>query len=380
MNWKQTTGELLRVRLSGRQIVTAPEPPTLEVFVEDITEQHRLEVQLRQAQKMEGIGRLAGGIAHDFNNMLTTIVGYSDMILEQIGSDKPISPDILEIRRAADRAASLTRQLLAFSRQQVLRIGAVDLNVIVNDMRPMLQRLIGEDVSIEMALASQVRPIKADRVQLEQVLMNIAVNARDAMPRGGRFIIGTSSAAAREVTSLTGLPVPSGRYVALSMSDDGEGMDARTRERIFEPFFTTKEMGKGTGLGLATVYGIVKQLDGYIWVTSELGVGTTFTLYFPECEGVVQSADTSRPSSPEVAVATARHRVMVVEDEAGLRKLIVRTLSRHGYQVVEASSGAEGLATATQLIDDGLRLVISDVVMPAMSGPEMIRQLRAFRP
>jgi PAS domain S-box-containing protein len=379
MTWRQKTGESVRVRLSGRLVDTAAGQPILEVIVEDITERHRLESQLRQTQKMEGIGRLAGGIAHDFNNMLTIIMGYSDMIVEQIGTDKPISGDLREIRHAADRAAGLTRQLLAFSRQQVLRMGAVNVNDVVRDMRAMLQRLIAEDITIELTLADKLPSILADRVQLEQVLMNLAANARDAMPRGGRLTIGTFSSQARDVVTLARVAVPPGQYVTLTLSDSGEGMDARTRERIFEPFFTTKELGKGTGLGLATVYGIVKQLGGYICVSSELTFGTTFTLFFPESEVGSQPANLSTPPSDDVAVATSRAVVLVVEDEVGLRKLVARTLARHGYRVLEAGTGHEGLAVVAQA-GDGVQLVISDVVMPTMSGPEMVVQLRKTRP
>jgi two-component system cell cycle sensor histidine kinase/response regulator CckA len=328
---------------------------------------------------MEGIGRLAGGIAHDFNNMLTTIMGYSDMIVEQIGTDKPISADLLEIRHAADRAAGLTRQLLAFSRQQVLRIGAVNINAVVHDMRALLQRVIGEDITITLALTRELGPILADRVQLEQVLMNLASNARDAMPRGGRLTIGTSVSEARDVTALTGAPVPPSRYITLTLRDSGEGMDARTRERIFEPFFTTKELGKGTGLGLATVYGIVRQLDGHIGVTSEIAAGTTFTLFFPEAAAGTAVSSLSLAPQTDVAVATSRDLVLVVEDEPGLRRLLVRTLSRHGYEVLEAGTGKEGLAVVAQA-GDKLRLVVSDVVMPTMNGPEMARRLRETRP
>ena len=381
MTWLQKIGESVRVRLSGRIVEAAAEQPILEVIVEDITENHRLESQLRQAQKMEGIGRLAGGIAHDFNNMLTTIMGYSDMIVEQIGTDKPISGDLQEIRNAADRAAGLTRQLLAFSRQQVLRMGGVNVNDVVRDMRAMLQRLIGEDITIELTLADELHPILADRVQLEQVLLNIAGNARDAMPRGGRLTVGTFSSQAQDVITLTaGLAVvPPGRYVALALTDSGEGMDERTREHIFEPFFTTKELGKGTGLGLATVYGIIKQLGGYIWVSSELAAGTTFTMFFPESDASPQPSKARAVPSGDVAVATARAIVLVVEDELGLRKLVVRTLARHGYRVLEAGTGQEALSVVAQAGDE-LQLIISDVVMPMMSGPEMVDQLRKTRP
>jgi hypothetical protein len=377
--WRRKTGESIRVRLSGRVIEAPGCTPVLEVIVEDATERHRLEQQLRQAQKMEGIGRLAGGIAHDFNNMLTTITGYSQMILEQIGPDKPISGDLIEIRDAANRAADLTRQLLAFSRQQVLRIGNVDVSEVVRNMRPMLQRLIRENITIELDLGRALPPVLADRVQLEQVLLNLAGNAGDAMPTGGRLVIVTAVASAAEAVALTGLPVAPGRYVKLTMQDTGTGMDERTRQRIFEPFFTTKDLGKGTGLGLATVYGIVKQLGGYIWVTSQLGEGTTFTLFFPE--GEAKPDPVVAPPTPSIVAPLSRERevVLVVEDEMALRKLVGRTLTRHGYRVLEAGTAPEGLVLAAQS-KDRIHLVVSDVVMPQMSGPEMVSQLRETVP
>ena len=246
-------------------------------------------------------------------------------------------------------------------------------------MRALLQRVIGEDITITLALTSGLGPILADRVQLEQVLMNLATNARDAMPRGGRLTIGTSFSEARDVTALTGVPIAPSRYITLTLRDSGEGMDARTRERIFEPFFTTKELGKGTGLGLATVYGIVRQLDGHIGVTSEMAAGTTFTLFFPEAAAGAPVSSLSRPPQTDIAIATSRDTVLVVEDEPGLRKLVVRTLSRHGYQVLEAGTGKEALAVVAQAGDE-LRLVVSDVVMPIMNGPEMARRLQETRP
>ncbi len=380
MTWRQKSGEQIRVRLSGLTVETPGVAPILDVIVEDITERHRLAEQLRQAQKMEGIGRLAGGIAHDFNNMLTTIMGYSDMVVEQIGADKPISADLLEIRHAAERAAGLTRQLLAFSRQQVLSIGAVNINAVVEDMRALLKRVIGEDITITLQLTNPLHPIMADRVQLEQVLMNLATNARDAMPRGGRLTIATSTSTAKDVAAMTPMPVkPDCEYIELTFSDTGEGMDARTREHIFEPFFTTKELGKGTGLGLATVYGIVRQLEGHIAVTSELGVGTTFKMFFPQCDADTAVSTLAMEPKSDVAVAHARDTVLVVEDEPGVRKLVVRTLSRHGYKVLEAGTGKDALAVVAQAGDE-LRLLISDVVMPVMNGPEMARRLKETRP
>jgi len=342
-------------------------------------ERARLEVQLRQAQKLEGIGRLAGGIAHDFNNILTTIAGYSEMVLDQIGPDKPISGDLIEIRKATDRAAQLTRQLLAFSRQQVLRVADIDVNEVVWAMRGMLQRLIGEDIVVEIKLTDALPSIRADRIQLEQVLMNVAANARDAMPQGGQFAIESDLATSEDVIALTGLRAAPGRYLRMAMSDTGAGMDERTRQHLFEPFFTTKELGKGTGLGLATVYGIVKQLDGFIWVTSALDRGTTFTLFFPALDSTGKPAPAAVASKLPLPLATEHETVLVVEDEPGVRHLVTRTLGRHGYRVLEASTAAEGLALVAQhgsMID----VVLTDVVMAVMNGPEMVAKIRESSP
>ena len=342
-------------------------------------ERARLEQQLRQAQKLEGIGRLAGGIAHDFNNILTTIAGYSEMILDQIGPDKPISGDLIEIRKATDRAAQLTRQLLAFSRQQVLRVEDIDVNEVVWSMRGMLQRLIGEDIVVEINLTDALQPIRADRIQLEQVLMNVAANARDAMPQGGQLVIQTALGTGDDIVSLTGLRAPPGRYLKLTMTDTGVGMDERTQQHLFEPFFTTKELGKGTGLGLATVYGIVKQLDGFIWVTSALLSGTTFTLFFPVLDSTAKPALAVAPSKQPLTLATQHETVLVVEDEAGVRSLVKRTLGRHGYRVLEAGSAAEGLSLVARHGSE-IDIVLSDVVMAMMNGPEMVMKIRESIP
>ena len=342
-------------------------------------ERARLEEQLRQAQKLEGIGRLAGGIAHDFNNILTTIAGYSEMVLDQIGPDKPISGDLIEIRKATDRAAQLTRQLLAFSRQQVLRVEDIDVNEVVWSMRGMLQRLIGEDIVVEINLTDVLPPIRADRIQLEQVLMNVAANARDAMPQGGQFVIQTSLGTGDDIVSLTGLRAAPGRYVKMTMSDSGVGMDERTQKHLFEPFFTTKELGKGTGLGLATVYGIVKQLDGYIWVTSALQRGSTFSLFFPALEVTTRPLPAAAAAKLSLALATEHETVLVVEDEPGVRHLVTRTLGRHGYRVIEASNAAEGLSLVAAHGSE-IDVVLSDVVMALMNGPEMVEKIRETIP
>jgi two-component system cell cycle sensor histidine kinase/response regulator CckA len=337
-----------------------------------------LEEQLRQAQKMEGIGRLAGGIAHDFNNMLTAIIGYSDMVLDQIGPDKPISHDLEEIRKAANRAAALTSQLLAFSRKQTLRITAVDVNEVILHVRDMLQRLIGEDIHVRIALAPAARPILADRIQLEQVLMNLATNARDAMPRGGTLTIETAVVDASETALAVPEPVIPGSYVRLAITDTGFGMDEATRTRIFEPFFTTKAVGHGTGLGLATVYGVVQQLGGHIAVASEPDRGTRFSLYFREsAEQVATASSPVRRVAP--AVAEGEQVVLLVEDEGGVRQLVSRVLRRHGYTVLEADGPEQAVALLADY-SGPLDLVVTDVVMPTMDGPQLVARLRATRP
>jgi two-component system cell cycle sensor histidine kinase/response regulator CckA len=342
-------------------------------------EREALEEQLRQSQKLEGIGRLAGGIAHDFNNLLTAIIGYTEMVLDQIGPDKPISKDLDEIRRASDRAVALTRQLLAFSRKQTLKVTPVDLNGIIVNMRNMLERLISEDIAIQSQLTQLLPPILADRVQLEQVVMNLIMNAKDAMPRGGVITIDTRVVEAGAVKSAAHEHVAPGRYVALIIADTGQGMDSATQARIFEPFFTTKGAGEGTGLGLATVYGVVQQLGGQIAVSSEMGKGTTFSLYFPEFTQAATQSEVEPRRGISAPLATGREVVLVVEDQRGVRQLVTRILTRHGYAVLEAADAVEAMeiaANAEQVLD----LVVSDVVMPTMGGPELIARVRTLRP
>ena len=342
-------------------------------------EREALEDRLRQSQKLEGIGRLAGGIAHDFNNLLTVIIGYTEMVLEQIGPDKPISKDLDEIRSASDRAVALTRQLLAFSRKQTLNVATMDMNGIIVSMRNMLERLISEDIAIRSELAEHLPTILADRVQLEQVVMNLVMNARDAMPRGGVITISTAAVDASAVRSATHEPVAPGDYVSLVISDTGHGMDAATQARIFEPFFTTKGAGEGTGLGLATVYGVVQQLEGHIAVSSDRGLGTTFSLYFPVCAEAVKPAGDQTRRKSSAPLAAEREVILVVEDQRGVRQLASRILTRHGYTVLEAADAMEAIKLAEnpgQILD----LVVSDVVMPTMGGPELVARLRTVRP
>jgi signal transduction histidine kinase len=350
----------------------------VELRRERASAQTALEDQLRQSQKMEGIGRLAGGIAHDFNNMLTAIIGYSEMVLDQIGPDKPISSDLGEIRKAAYRAAALTRQLLAFSRKQTLNITAVDLNDVIVQTKDMLQRLIGEDIHVQLQLMDAAPPIRADRIQLEQVLMNLATNARDAMPRGGQLTITTAGADAIEAAAVMHERVTTGHYVRLTVSDTGVGMDSTTRARIFEPFFTTKAVGHGTGLGLATVYGVVQQLGGHIAVSSEPGQGTTFSLYFLESTGEIAEV-TRRTRVADAPIAQIGETVLLIEDEDSVRQLAARVLQRHGYTVLEADGATQALALV-ETYAHPIALVLSDVVMPTLDGPELVARFKQTRP
>ena len=345
----------------------------------DITEHKSLEADLRQVHKMDAVGQLAAGVAHDFNNMLTTIIGYSEMVLEQIGSDKPISGDLAEISKAGDRAAALTRQLLAFSRKQPLRIAAIDTNDVIRQTNAMLLRLIGEDVVVHLRLMDAAPTIRADRIQLEQVLMNLATNARDAMPRGGELTIETAAADASEASNAVHAPVTAGAYVRVRVTDTGIGMDAATVSRIFEPFFTTKGIGHGTGLGLATVFGVVQQLGGYITVTSEVGTGTTFTLYFRQSTNELAEESPLRPRLAAAPLAQHHEVVLIVEDEEGVRQLAARVLTRHGYTVLQADGPVQALKLAEGYAQ-AISLVLSDVVMPVMDGPALLARFRQTRP
>ncbi|MGB6410796.1 MAG: PAS domain S-box protein [Candidatus Deferrimicrobiaceae bacterium] len=342
----------------------------------DVTNERRVEEQLRQAQKMEAVGRLAGGIAHDFNNLLTAITGYTDLLLMDLPEGELAHREVLEIRKAGDRAASLTRQLLAFSRRQVLQPKVLDLNQVVTDMEKLLRRLIGENIELVTSLADDLGHVRADPGQIEQVIVNLAVNARDAMPNGGRLILETSKMEIDESYASLHDPVLPGSYVILAVTDTGVGMDKPTLARLFEPFFTTKEVGKGTGLGLATVYGIVKQSGGYIWAYSEVGRGTKFKVLLPGEEEVAELAE------KEVAYlypSGGEETVLVVEDEKLVRDLVREILSQHGYKVLEASRGTEALEVSGRH-KGPIHLLVSDVVMPGMTGPELARRLTALRP
>jgi signal transduction histidine kinase/CheY-like chemotaxis protein len=340
-------------------------------------ELHGAEEKLRQAQKMEGIGRLAGGVAHDFNNLLTIIGGYSDLVLVELDSGHPLQLPLGEIKSAADRAASLTRQLLAFSRKQLLAPKLLNLNTIVGDMNRMLQRLIGEDIMLATHLEPCLAPVHADPGQIEQVIMNLAINARDAMPRGGKLTIETRNV---RLQALDGIrpegELKTGCYALLAITDTGIGMDDEVKAHIFEPFFTTKEVGKGTGLGLATVYGIVKQSGGAVTVYSERGYGTTFKIYLPR---VLEDAERARGSAPGTEPQRGAETILLVEDEEKLRALAQRILRSSGYHVLEARDGQEALEVAHRY-ENRIDLLLTDVVMPHLSGRRLAECLLPVRP
>jgi PAS domain S-box-containing protein len=376
--WTRKDGSITAVRLSGRAIEDEKKNVTFEIFTEDVTERRALEQQLRQAQKMEAIGRLAGGIAHDFNNLLMVISGYSEFLLDRLGPDQALRGPAKEIASAAERATSLTRQLLAFSRKQMLTPKVIDLNAVVTENLKMLTRLIGEDIDLVMIPGTELGPVKADPGQIEQVILNLAVNARDAMPQGGRLTIETSNVTLDESYARLHAPVQPGDYTMLVITDTGIGMDAETQSRIFEPFFTTKGT-KGTGLGLSTVYGIVKQSGGYIWVYSEPGKGTAFKIYLPHVTAAEATA-VEKPAAPAVVpLETARETILVVEDEVNLRRLTRQFLDNQGYTVLEAADGAEAvqICVAHQGI---IHLLLTDVIMPGMNGRELAHRVSEIRP
>jgi two-component system, cell cycle sensor histidine kinase and response regulator CckA len=336
-------------------------------IAEDVTDRRALEMQLRQSQKMEAIGRLAGGIAHDFNNMLTAIGGHAQLLEGELPRESPLHQHIEIIRMAADRSAALTRQLLAFSRKQILQPRVVELNAVIASIEPMLRRMIGEDIEVRTALQPDIPPIFADPSQIEQVLMNLIVNARDAMPAGGKLTLTTAEAELSEeyftARQVVGRP---GRYAMLAVSDNGVGMDPIIVARIFEPFFTTKPAGKGTGLGLSTVYGIVKQTQGFVWVYSEPGQGSTFKVYLPLARQVDGRDAASRENEPYAAEIAAT--VLVVEDDPSVRSLVTRVLQRAGYEVLQAAEAGVAAALATDYREP-IDLLITDVVLPSMNGP-----------
>lgn len=377
MEWKRKDGAPMTVRCSARTVKdTTGVPAYFEVFAEDVSEKRVLERQLRMAQKMEAIGRLSGGIAHDFNNLLGVIIGYSGVLKKSLVENPALLEHALEIEKAGRRAASLTKQLLAFSRQQVLTPAILNLNALAADMEKMLPRLLGEDIQVSLALDPGLGNVKADQSQIEQIIMNLAVNARDAMPNGGKLKIETANVELDAAYTRTHPGSKVGSYVMLAVTDSGAGMTSETLAHIFEPFFTTKERGKGTGLGLATVYGVVKQSNGYIWVDSALGKGSSFQIYLPRYTGGITTEEQSA-TSPEKLRGS--ETILLVEDAEPLRKLAHNFLETVGFRVLSAESGEHAMDVAAKH-GGNLDLLLTDVVMPGMNGRVLAEQLSRRQP
>jgi two-component system cell cycle sensor histidine kinase/response regulator CckA len=342
----------------------------------DISARKRLQDQLAQAQRLEAIGRLAGGVAHDFNNMMTVVMGTAEVLLNRVAPGDPMRADLADIVGAAERAALVTRQLLAFGRRQRLAPLLIDLSTHVENMNRVLQRVLGEDVELELDLARPLGVVRVDAGQIEQVILNLVVNARDAMPRGGRLTLQTANVTLDGEYQRIHNGVPPGRYVMLAVSDTGEGMSDGVRAHIFEPFYTTKELGRGTGLGLATVHGIVEQSGGHIWVYSEPGTGTTFKVYLPRVDEV--RAQASEPPPPPATRYAGHETILLVEDDGSVRQYVRKALQRGGYTVLEAGNGGEALLIMEQHVGT-IDLLLTDVVMPRMTGPQLALRLRALR-
>src|SRR3984893_9394414 len=377
VQWKRKDGRVIIVRLSGCAASSTDEPGevVLELIAEDITDRRQLEEQLRQAQKMDAVGRLAGGVAHDFNNLLMVINGYTEVLLEQLDKGGDLHSKVQSIQQAADRAATLTRQLLAFSRKQLLELKVVDVNTVIGDMERLLRPLIGENIELITHLAPDTGHTRADAGQLELVIMNLVVNAKDSMPEGGKLTVKSADVTVRQNFREHRFIHP-GRYAVISVSDTGHGMDKETQSRIFEPFFTTKEKGKGTGLGLSTVYGIVKQSNGYVFVESVLREGTRFRIYLPRVE---ESAEELSPAKSQQNEAGGCETVLLVEDEESVPELVRLSLASRGYQVLEAENGESGLRIA-ESFKEHIDILITDVVMPGIGGRELARRLLLLRP
>ena len=376
-DWKRRDGRTIKVRLTGRPILKngGPEWAYVEVYAEDVTERRSLERQVLQAQKMDAIGRLAGGVAHDFNNLLAVILGHSELLGEQLDRGTKLQSSTEAIRKAAERGAALTMQLLAFSRKQIVEPKTIDMNESLIEMEKLARRVIREDIAVEMKQGRGLGQIKIDPSQFDQVTMNLIVNARDAMPNGGKLVLETANVELDETYARQHIGISPGHYVMLAVSDTGVGMDAATLSRIFEPFFTTKEKGKGTGLGLSTVYGIVKQAGGHILPYSEVGGGTTMRIYFPRVEETGQR----EAATPKRELLRGTETILVVEDEPALRELTRVMLQEAGYEVIDAAGVEEALRLAGK---NGARisLLLTDVVMPGAGGRELAEQLKAVYP
>jgi PAS domain S-box-containing protein len=379
VEWRRRDGAPITVRCSGRRRINVDSGLTeyFEMFAEDVTEKRVLEKQLRMAHKMEAIGRLSGGIAHDFNNHLCVIIGYSRVLKKALGANHALCEHALEIEKAGQRAASLIKQLLAFSRLQVLTPAILNLNTLATEMESMLPRLLGEDIEVSLTLSPELGAVEADRSQIEQIIMNLAVNARDAMPTGGKLKIRTANVEFDETYTRTHPGSRTGKYVLLAVIDTGTGMDVATLVHIFEPFFTTKEVGKGTGLGLATVYGIVKQSNGYIWVDSAPARGTSFEIYLPEHVG--QPAVEEPDANTTVEKLHGCESILLVEDAQPLRGLAQTFLETAGFHVLSAGSGKEALDVVAD-VGAAFDLLLTDVVMPGMSGRALAEQLSSLQP
>lgn len=359
------------VRASGGE-------PLFTIFmVEDITERKRLENHFLQSQKMETVGRLAGGIAHDFNNILTVIKGYTQLLLSELNEDHPLRENLEEIKKSTERAEGLTRQLLAFSRRQVMEMKVIDLNHLIKNLEKMLCRVIGEDIELTTFLTDDLGRVKTDPAQIEQVILNLAVNARDAMPSGGKLTLETANVELDKGYARTHISVVPGRYVMLSVSDTGGGMTPEVKDRIFEPFFTTKVKGKGTGLGLSTVYGIVKQSGGNIWVYSEPDKGTTFKIYLPSVE---EEIDVLSSQEEILDLPKGNETVLLVEDDLSVRDLAARFLRGQGYKVLEATNGNEAIQIAQEHMKEKIHLLLTDMVMPQMGGKELVGRFKSLHP
>src|ERR1700730_1484123 len=374
--WRRCDGGLVTVRLNVRRLLIAGDPSELEVIAEDVTQLRAMERQLRQAQKFEAIGELAGGIAHNFNNVVGASLGWAELGFDQSRANPQVADRFTRIREQAERAAALTRELLAFARRQVLQPSAVNLNTVAGGLVSFLDKVIGKDIEFKF-LNAKLDPVKADPTQIEQVLMNLCLNARDAMPQGGRLVIETEMVELDAPYCRFYAGVQPGRYAVISVSDTGAGMDAATREGIFEPFFTTKERGKGTGMGLATAYGIVKQHSGFIHVYSEPGHGSLFRVYLPVLEGTLAETGAEKAPAPSLAEIRGTETILIAEDHESIREMARQALMSMGYRVLSACDGQEALKLCSQ---ETPALAILDIIMPKLGGPATAASLLDMLP